>query len=148
MASGRLFSTLFAGAFLAVSLTGCPCENGATCDDTEQNADPKATGSGTGSGASSDVAQELVGHWRSTTIVFDSTQDEHLVLHPDGTWENWVVTASERSETTTGFWRVENTNLIMRLSDSDEEVARPVTLFEGQLVLPNIPDHRRFFERI
>src|SRR3954451_329260 len=36
----------------------------------------------------------LIGHWRATSIVFDSPRDEHLVLYPDGTAKYWVVTAS------------------------------------------------------
>ena len=31
--------------------------------------------------ASSDNMQQLIGHWRKTTIVFESPKDEHLVLH-------------------------------------------------------------------
>ena len=31
--------------------------------------------------ASSDNKQRLVGHWRKTTIVFESPKDEHLALH-------------------------------------------------------------------
>ena len=31
--------------------------------------------------ASSDNMQRLIGHWRKTTIVFESPKDEHLVLH-------------------------------------------------------------------
>ena len=46
--------------------------------------------------------QRLIGHWRKTTIVFGSPKDEHLVLHGDGTAENWVVTAESRSEPVIG----------------------------------------------
>ena len=49
------------------------------------------------SDASRDSKQQLVGHWRKTTIVFESPKDEHLVLRADGTAENWVVTAESRS---------------------------------------------------
>src|SRR5213076_15367 len=57
--------------------------------------------------ASSDNTQRLIGHWRKTTIVFQSPKDEHLVLHADGTAENWVVTADSRSEpvTAAGAWK-------------------------------------------
>ena len=57
--------------------------------------------------ASSDNKQQLIGHWRKTTIVFGSPKDEHLVLNADGTAENWVVTAESRSEPVTGRWSVE-----------------------------------------
>src|SRR4030095_3455110 len=43
------------------------------------------------SDASRDSKQQLVGHWRKTTIVFESAKAEHLVLRADGTAGNWVV---------------------------------------------------------
>lgn len=91
-------------------------------------------------------AKILIGHWRKTTIVFESPRDEHLVLHDDGTAENWVVTASERSEATTGRWSVEGKTL--KLSFGENEVAGPFTIYEGQLVFPNIPKRRQFWEKI
>ena len=45
----------------------------------------------------SEDARVLVGHWRKTTVVFESPQDEHLVLNANGSAANWVVTASSRS---------------------------------------------------
>ena len=45
---------------------------------------------------SSGNKQQLIGHWRKTTIVFGSPKDEHLVLRANGTAENWVVTAESR----------------------------------------------------
>jgi hypothetical protein len=72
-------------------------------------------------------AKVLIGHWRKTTIVFDSPRDEHLVLHANGTSENWVVTASERTETTTGRWSAEGKTL--KLSLGENEVARSVFIF-------------------
>jgi hypothetical protein len=32
----------------------------------------------------------LVGHWRSTTIAFETPRDEHLVLHKNGDAETWI----------------------------------------------------------
>ena len=52
--------------------------------------------------ASSDSKQRLIGHWRKTTIVFERPKDEHLILHADGTAENWVVAAESRSEPAIG----------------------------------------------
>ena len=91
-------------------------------------------------------ARVLIGHWRKTTIVFESPRDEHLVLHADGTAENWVVTAADRSATTTGHWSVEGKTL--KLSLGENEVSRPFTIYEGQLVFPNIPKRRQFWEKI
>ena len=96
--------------------------------------------------ASSDNKQQLIGHWRKTTIVFGSPKDEHLVLNADGTAENWVVTAENRSELVTGHWSVEGKTLT--LSFGENENARPFTFHEGQLVFPNIPNRRGFWEKI
>jgi hypothetical protein len=95
----------------------------------------------------SEGARVVVGHWRKTTIVFENPKDEHLVLKADGTAENWVVTASSRSGTTTGTWRVEGKILTLLLRENGE-VSRPFTIHEGQLVFPNIQNQRRFWEKI
>lgn len=92
-------------------------------------------------------ARILVGHWRKTTIVFEQPKDEHLVLHADGTVENWTVTVSSRSATMTGRWNVEGKTLQL-LYEEQERIAQPFTIHEGQLVFPNIPNRRRFWERI
>ena len=88
----------------------------------------------------------LVGHWRKTTIVFESPRDEHLVLHADGTAENWVVTASDRTDPITGRWSVEGKTLT--LSFGDNENSRRFTIDEGQLVFPNIPNRRQFWDKV
>ena len=98
------------------------------------------------SDASRDSKQQLIGHWRKTTIVFGSPKDEHLVLHADGTADNWVVTAESRSEPVTGRWSVEGKTLT--LSFGENENSRPFTFYQGQLVFPNIPNRRGFWEKI
>ena len=98
------------------------------------------------SDASRDSKQQLVGHWRKTTIVFESPKDEHLVLRADGTAENWVVTAESRSAPVTGRWSVEGKTLT--LSFGENENSRPFTFYQGQLVFPNIPNRRGFWEKI
>lgn len=95
----------------------------------------------------SESARVLVGHWRKTTIVFESPEDEHLVLNADGTAENWVVTASSRSGTTTGTWKVEG-KILTLLLEENKEVSHPFTIYKGQLVFPNIQNRRRFWEKI
>ena len=110
-----------------------------------------ATGSGVitfqeSGDASLDNKQQLIGHWRKTTIVFESPKDEHLVLNADGSAENWVVTADSRSEPVTGRWSVEGKTLT--LSFGENENASPFTFHEGQLVFPNIPKRRGFWEKI
>jgi hypothetical protein len=89
----------------------------------------------------------LVGHWRKTTVVFEQPEDEHLVLHASGTAENWVVTASGRSVPTTGTWNVEG-KMLSLLLEGHERIAQPFTIYEEQLVFPNIPNRRRFWEKI
>jgi hypothetical protein len=96
--------------------------------------------------ASSDSTQRLIGHWRKTTIVFGSPKDEHLVFHSDGTAENWFVAAESRSEPITGRWSVEGKTLT--LSFGENENSKPFTFYEGQLVFPNIPNQRGFWEKI
>jgi hypothetical protein len=89
----------------------------------------------------------LVGHWRKTTIVFDQPKDEHLVLHADGTAEKWIVTVSSRSATTTGRWNIEGKTLHLLL-EGNQRISQPFTIHEEQLVFPNIPNRRRFWERM
>ncbi len=90
--------------------------------------------------------QVLVGHWRKTTVVYESPRDEHLVLHADGTAENWVVTASNRSEPVTGRWSAEGKMLKIVLGENNREL--PFTLHEGQLVYPNIQGRRQFWDKL
>ena len=97
--------------------------------------------------ATTDNAGVLVGHWRTTSIVFESPQDEHLVFKPDGTVENWIVTASSRSGATKGTWKVDGRILTLTLAGKNE-VAVPFTMHEGQLVLPNVQNRRRFWDKL
>ena len=93
-----------------------------------------------------EVSQDLVGHWRFTKIVFENPRDEHLVLHADGTAENWFVTEAGRSEITTANWSAEGNTLTLSF-EGGQEVSLPFTFFEGGLVLPNIPNQRKIWER-
>ena len=92
-------------------------------------------------------APELIGHWRSTTIVFGSPRDEHVVLRPDGTAENWVVTAVDRTDVKAGRWAGDGATLNVSWEDGTEW-SQAYTFFEGQLVFPNVPNGRRFWKRI
>ena len=92
-------------------------------------------------------AQGLVGHWRSTRIIFDSARDEHMVLRDDGSAETWTVTASGRSATVRGRWSTEAKTLSVDWEDG-KRWSRPFTFHEGQLVFPNIPNRRSFWDRI
>lgn len=94
----------------------------------------------------SQSANALVGHWRKTTIGYTGPIDEHLVLHSNGTVENWTVTAYERREPVTGHWSIEGKTLTLSFSGDDR--SSPFTFYEGQLVFPNIPNRRQFWEKI
>ncbi len=89
----------------------------------------------------------LVGHWRTTVIVFDSARDDHLVLYGDGRAEKWSVTASEREPKLSGRWSTQTKTLNLAWEDGNER-SLPFTIHEGQLVLPNVAGNRRFWERI
>ena len=87
----------------------------------------------------------LVGHWRRTSIVFDSPRDEHLVLLANGTAETWTVTASGREPAARGRWSAKGSTLSVTWDDG-RQWGQPFTFFEGQLVFPNIPNQRQFWE--
>jgi hypothetical protein len=87
----------------------------------------------------------LAGHWRSTSIVFESPRDEHLVIRPDGTAETWIVTASSKTPITRGRWTVKGMMLSVAWEDG-REWGQPFTFHEGQLVFPNRPNQRQLWE--
>lgn len=91
--------------------------------------------------------QNLVAHWRSTRIVFESPRDEHLVLRASGSAEKWTVTASGRSGVVKGSWGTQGKTLTINWEDG-EQWAQPFTFYERQLVFPNIPKQRKFWDRI
>ena len=95
----------------------------------------------------SELSNGLNGHWRSTKIVFEKPQDTHLVLHPDGMVETWIVTATKRDEKTTGRWSINGKTVTLAFGNGEEH-SYPFTFYKGQLVLPNIPNKRQFWERI
>lgn len=101
----------------------------------------------------SDNASVLIGHWLKTTTIYESVKDEHLVFHTDGTVDNWVITVSgpyegrtSRTGTTTGRWRVEGN--LLNIDWGDNQSSRPFLFHNGQLVLPNIPNARKYWDRV
>ena len=100
-----------------------------------------------------DNATVLVGHWRKTSFNYGATSDEHLVFHPDGTVDTWVVTISgandgniTRTAPTTGRWSVQGK--ILNINWGQKQSSRPFFFYEGQLVLPNIPNARQYWDRV
>jgi hypothetical protein len=100
-----------------------------------------------------DNATVLIGHWRKTTTIYYSVKDEHLVFRPDGTVDNWVETVSgpyegrtSRTATTAGRWAVEGK--LLNIDWGDKQSSRPFFFHEGQLVLPNIPNARQYWDRV
>jgi hypothetical protein len=79
--------------------------------------------------------------------VFDNARDEHLILREDGTAETWTVTASSRAPATSGRWTVKGTTLSVAWEDG-REWGQPFTFYQGQLVFPNVPNGRQFWEVI
>jgi hypothetical protein len=111
-----------------------------------QAADSGITTFQEGKATTSENSNALIGHWRKTTISYTGSVDEHLVLHVDTTAENWTATAYERREPVTGHWNVEGKTLILSFGGNDR--SGPFTFYQGQLVFPNIPNHRGFWEKI
>ena len=109
-------------------------------------ADSRITTFQESSGSSLENSSGLIGHWRKTTIGYTGPIDEHLVLHSNGTVENWTVTAYERREPVTGHWSVEGKMLTLAFGGNDR--SNPFTFYQGQLVFPNIPNRRGFWEKI
>jgi hypothetical protein len=100
-----------------------------------------------------DNATVLIGHWLKTTTIYYSVKDEHLVFRPDGTVDNWTVTVSgpyegrtSRTATTTGRWSVEGK--LLNIDWGDKQSSRPFFFHKGQLVLPNIPNARQYWDRV
>lgn len=96
---------------------------------------------------SPDGGQGLVGHWRHTSIVFESPRDENLALRPDGTAETWIATASGDEPARSGRWRSDGTALAIDWDDGTQW-SQPFTFHEGELIFPNIPGRRKNWERI
>ena len=88
----------------------------------------------------------LVGHWRNTTIMFENTKDTHLILDVNGASAIWEVTASSRSQPTKGTWNVKDKTLTIVIDG--ETMSSPFTIYQEQLVYPNIPNQRGFWERM
>jgi hypothetical protein len=89
----------------------------------------------------------VVGHWRTTRIVFDSARDDHMVLRADGAAETWSVTASSRGSRVSGRWSSTGSTLNV-VWENGNQVSQPFTMYQGQLVFPNIQGKRRFWERL
>src|SRR5438046_8715055 len=99
-----------------------------------------------GNATSSQNSNALIGHWRKTTISYTGPIDEHLVLHVDGTVDDWTATAYERRESVEGHWNVEGKTLTLSFGVKDR--SNPFTFYAGHLVFTNILINRRFWEYI
>jgi hypothetical protein len=97
------------------------------------------------SGAAAQINEDLVGHWRETQIGYVVQQDTHLVLDEEGNADTWTVTATQRSEVTSGTWSSNGKMLTLKF---EREQSSPFTFYKGQLVFPNIQNRRRFWDRI
>ena len=66
-------------------------------------------------------------------------------MREDGTAETWTVTASSRTPVTRGRWSAKGTMLSVDWEDG-RRWGQPFTFHEGQLVFPNVPNQRQFWE--
>ena len=66
-------------------------------------------------------------------------------MRADGTAETWIVTASGRTPVTRGRWTAKGTTLSVAWEDG-RQWGQAFTFFEGQLVFPNVPNQRQFWE--
>ena len=98
------------------------------------------------SASSSENTSALIAHWRKTTVSYTGPIDEHLVLHSDGTVENWTATAYERRKLVEGHWSVAGKTLTLSFGGNDR--SNTFTFYQGQLVFPNTPNRRGFWEKI
>jgi hypothetical protein len=94
----------------------------------------------------SPLPPQLFGHWRTTVIIGDSPLDRNLVLKPDGSATRWTVTARSRDAPESGSWSVVGNTLVLNFGGQEQQ--SPYTLHKGQLVLPNISNRRRFWDRV
>jgi hypothetical protein len=92
-------------------------------------------------------ADVLTGHWRSTRILFEQPQDEHLLLRADGTAETWIRTASGTNPSRRGRWASGDHSLTVAWEDGSQW-RQPFTFHDGQLVFPNVANSRQFWERV
>jgi hypothetical protein len=104
-------------------------------------------GPGTDDSSAAGRSAALIGHWRTTRILFDSARDDHLVLRADGSAETWSVTASSRGSRVSGRWSSTGSTLNV-IWDNGNQLSQPFTMYQRQLVLPNIQGKRRFWERL
>jgi hypothetical protein len=105
---------------------------------------PQTSAPSRGAGATDST---LVGHWRTTRIVFESPRDDHLVLRVDGTAERWSVTASSAGPKTVGRWAVAGSVLTLTWT-GEAQTSQAFTMYQNQLVLPNVQGRRVLWDRL
>src|SRR4029077_9403073 len=86
----------------------------------------------------------LVGHWRTTRIVFESPRDDRLDLRADGLAERGSGTASSSGSKTVGRWDVSGSVLNLTWT-GQAQTSQAFTMYQGQLVLPNVQGRRDFW---
>ena len=66
-------------------------------------------------------------------------------MRADGTAETWIVTASSKTPVTRGRWTTNEKMLSVTWEDG-RQWGQPFTFYQGQLVFPNRPNQRQFWE--
>jgi hypothetical protein len=69
----------------------------------------------------------------------------NLVLAADGTAALWMVRTAGSSAITYGTWSSSG-NMLSMTFQQDE--SNPFTFYQGQLEYPNIPNRRKFWDKI
>ena len=89
---------------------------------------------------------ELLGHWRTTVVIADAPLDRNLILKADGSATRWTATAQRRDPPESGTWSVADNALFLTFGGQAQQT--PFTFHKGQLVFPNSPNRRRFWDRL
>ena len=88
----------------------------------------------------------LIGHWRKNVTGYTGPYDEHLVLYRDGTAQTWTTGFYSGARPKVGRWGIEANELIINWGD--KPLSYSFTFHQGQLVMPNKPGARQFWDRI
>jgi hypothetical protein len=98
-------------------------------------------------GVASAPPSELAGKWRRTELLIDLPQDVYLDLKADGNVTNWVENSGKMQVPRSGKWDTSDGKLVFRYDGFTEE-SEAYSLYEGQLVYPNVEGRRGFWDRV
>jgi hypothetical protein len=97
--------------------------------------------------AASVSSNALYGNWRRFEQLLDLPQDIYLVLNTDGTAMNWVVNEGKTQGPRKGKWEVADGKLVFEYDGFPQE-SEAYSLYEGQLVYPDVAGRRQFWDKV